>query len=423
MFKTMFKFTLPLVSLFLWMGALLTSCETSTTPFECKDAIGCVTIKPGEPIKIGVLQTLTGATASGGTDQVRTIELVVEQRGDILNYPIDLKVEDDRCSPEGGANGTLRLIADPQIIGILGTNCSGAAITASKIMSEAGLVMVSSANTAPSLTSLGDTAGENFHPGYFRVIYNDAMAAEVAAEFTKWVLGMGKAATIDMSNIYSQNLVKMFTQSFTKRGGEVVFSGSIDSEDTNMIPVLTGVANSDAPLLFFPLGAPEQGAMLVQQARQFLELESGKELMLLGDEALMSEEFLQQVGDDGIGIYIAGPGLIFSPEVRNLEAKYEAKYNQPPVTTLYSFASDATNILLDAIASVAILDPDGTLHIGRQALRDALYSTENFSGLTGTLTCNQFGDCGAFRFNIYRLDDPTAGVKGLSRNVVFNHNY
>ncbi len=38
-------------------------------------------------------------------------------------------------------------------------------------------------------------------------------------------------------------------------------------------------------------------------------------------------------------------------------------------------------------------DDDGTLHIGRQALRDALYATSGHEGITGAINCNQNGDC------------------------------
>jgi len=39
------------------------------------------------------------------------------------------------------------------------------------------------------------------------------------------------------------------------------------------------------------------------------------------------------------------------------------------------------------------VDADGTVHIGRQALRDALYATKDFAGLTGSLSCDENGDC------------------------------
>ena len=46
-----------------------------------------------------------------------------------------------------------------------------------------------------------------------------------------------------------------------------------------------------------------------------------------------------------------------------------------------------------AIEKVAVVDKDGTIHIGRQALRDAMYATKDYKGLTGTLTCSPTGDC------------------------------
>jgi branched-chain amino acid transport system substrate-binding protein len=49
-------------------------------------------------------------------------------------------------------------------------------------------------------------------------------------------------------------------------------------------------------------------------------------------------------------------------------------------------------MILAAIAEVAI-DQDGTLYIPRTALKDALYATSGFVGITGTLACNETGDC------------------------------
>ncbi|MFP5239355.1 MAG: ABC transporter substrate-binding protein, partial [Acidobacteriota bacterium] len=63
----------------------------------------------------------------------------------------------------------------------------------------------------------------------------------------------------------------------------------------------------------------------------------------------------------------------------------------------------------------------GTMHVGRQALRDALYATTGFKGVTGTLTCNEFGDCAPPRFNVLRLDDLSKGVEGLRANVLFTY--
>ena len=73
------------------------------------------------------------------------------------------------------------------------------------------------------------------------------------------------------------------------------------------------------------------------------------------------------------------------------------------------------------IEAVAVQDKDGTLLIGRQALRDALYATAGYQGLTGSLTCDEYGDCGVARFQVTRLDDPETGLEGLGANVVYTY--
>ena len=53
--------------------------------------------------------------------------------------------------------------------------------------------------------------------------------------------------------------------------------------------------------------------------------------------------------------------------------------------------------LLDAVGAVATERADGTLVIGRGALREALSAVEGYDGLTGALTCQDMsphaGDC------------------------------
>ena len=50
----------------------ISGCEQRQTPcstVQCKDALGCVTVAPGEPVKLGGLQTLSGGSLPGGLEQ------------------------------------------------------------------------------------------------------------------------------------------------------------------------------------------------------------------------------------------------------------------------------------------------------------------------------------------------------------------
>jgi branched-chain amino acid transport system substrate-binding protein len=395
---------------------LLTTCQAASPPFQCTDKIGCMTIGPGEPIKIGMLQTLSGDVGTQGLEQVQSFEVAAAGRaGKLLNHPLELRREDSLCSGEGGTTAALKIVADPQTVAVFGTTCSGEAVTAARIVSEAGLVMISSSNSAPSLTSVGGKQGENWQSGYFRTAHNDADQGRAAATFAVQELGLRKAATINDGDAYTQGLAKIFGQVFTELGGQIVLNAAINKGDTDMKPVLAAVAASDVELLFFPIFPPE-GNYIALQAR---EVEGFEQIALMGGESLLTPAFVEPVGVAGVGMYFVSPQTPAGSAYDNFVVKYQSKYGQSPSTPFVAHSFDAANMMFDAIEKAAIKEQNGTLHMGRQALRDALYDISGYQGLTGTLSCDKFGDCGAASFKVVRLDDPAAGMEGLTDNVVY----
>ena len=404
--------------LVLFAFVLLAGCRPAPPPFECTDALGCVEVAPGEAIKLGALQALSGAMAPNGLDNLRVIELALKDRGgELLGHPLKLGSEDSLCSKEGGATAASKTLADPDIVGILGTTCSGAAAGAMKTVAEAGLVMISGSSTAPSLTSVGGEPGSDWQPGFFRTAQNDALSGRVAATFAFQQLGATKAATINDGDPYTQGLAHTFEQAFTELGGEIVLAAGVNKGDSNMEPVLTAVARSGAELLYFPVFRPEAD-YIVQQIRDVEGMES---LARMTAEGLFQDTFIEAAGEAGIGLYMVLPSTPEGPARDALVARFETQYGEPPVAVYYAHTYDSVNLLLNAVEAVAVQEQDGTLHIGRQALRDALYTTTGYQGLTGSLTCDEFGDCGVARFQVTRLDDPAAGLEGLAANVVYTY--
>ncbi len=406
--------------LLLSAAILLADCQPAAPPFECTDAIGCVEVAPGAPVELGVLQVLSGEMEPFGVNNLRSIELALDDRGgELLGHPFELQVEDSLCSKEGGTTAASKTVADPQIVAIVGPTCSGAAASAMKVVSEAGLVMISGSSSAHSLTSVGGERGPDWQPGFFRTAQNDALSGRAAATFAFQQLGVTRAATINDGDPYTRGLTGVFEEAFIELGGEVVLTAVVNKGDTNMRPVLTAVVMSGAELVFFPLFRPE-GDHIVLQAT---EMEGLEHITLMGAEGLYQDTFIESVGEAGVGMYIIAPATPQGPAYDAFVSRYETKYNEPPTTPYHAHSYDAVNVLLSAIEAVAVQDAnaDGTLHIGRQALRDALYATSGYQGLTGSLTCDEFGDCGAVRLQVMRLDDPAAGLEGLTANVVYTY--
>jgi len=404
------------LSLALFVAVLLFACQEVDPPFECTDAIGCVEIAPGEPIRLGMIQALSGGMAHVGVVQARGMELAIARRGDqLFGHPIAVQSEDAQCSPEGGATAALKVAADPQTVAILGPTCSGAAATAAKIMSGAGLVMVSGGATAPSLTALDGEQGDDWQPGFLRTRPNSAEQGRAAAVFVFQELEVTRVATIHDGDPYTRGIADVFQRTFAELGGEIALDGVINRGDTDMHPVLTAVASSGAELVFFPLVLPE-GTFVARQAKEVAGLGN---ILLMGSRGLRSDAFIESVGTDGVGMYFVGLISPEGPASDELASEYESRYGDLPALPSYTYAYDAANMLLNAIEAVAVQEEDGTLHIGRQALRDELYATADLAGVSGALTCDQFGDCGTGEFNVVRLDDPFAGIKGLEANIVY----
>jgi branched-chain amino acid transport system substrate-binding protein len=138
-------------------------------------------------------------------------------------------------------------------------------------------------------------------------------------------------------------------------------------------------------------------------------------------EGLYVDEFLEAVVEAGVGLYLVIPARPEGPAHDAFVSRYEARYGERPTTPYYAHWYDAANLLFDAIEGVAVQDVSGAVQVGHQAVRDALYATSGYQGLTGSLTCDQYGDCGVARFQVVRLDDPTAGLEALAANVVYTY--
>ncbi len=360
-----------------------------------------------EAVQIRSLLSITGAASLGGALR-NGVELAVRDFGDIHGRAVELgESMDSMCSPEGGREGAKQISADRQVVGVIGTSCSAAAVAASPVISEAGLVMISPSNTSPLLTSdLAGNANPNYHPGYFRTSNNDLYQANAVADFAYNELGLRRMVAVDDGDPYTASLVSAFGNAFGALGGEIAVAARIDKGDTDMTDVLAEFAAADPDGIFFPL-FEEEGTPFAEQARAFDGLEDAT---LISGAALLVSEFLGTPQSEGM--YFAGPESDHGANVNaatgknaaDVLAAYEAAYGGSPTSPYWAHAYDATTVLLSAIKSVAV-EQDGKLHINRAVLRMKIGAMTGFQGIIGAISCDDFGDCGTGHINIYHHTD------------------
>lgn len=363
------------------------------------DEFGCIELAEGDPIVIGTAMVITGANESLGLDSQYGAQVAQQMRPEIAGHEVEFNHQDDGCSTEGGTAAARALLSVENIAAVIGTSCSSAGIPAAEILSAEGIMLVSPSNTAPSLTH-----PDTHEPFYARTAHNDSIQGAAMAQFVSEVLGATTAATIDDGSAYADQLAAVFAKSFAEDyGGTITAEEAISVGDTDFSGVLGNIAADSPEFLYFPIFVAE-GALITQQARETPGLE---DTVLGGADGILSPDWIEAAGDAAEGAVLSGPDLAFSGdfyEAEFLPAYTEISGEDAPISAFHAHAFDAYNMLADAIEAVAFED-GGTTYIPRTALRDAFFATEGYEGITGTLTCDENGDCADAKISVSEVQD------------------
>lgn len=385
------------LAIFVIASMVLAACGGAPA-YECTDPLGCVTVAPGEPIHIAYALVISGPDETLGVDSRNGIEVAIALKGQVLGHDIKLSGEDEGCSAEGGQAAGTKLAADPTIVAVIGTSCSSAARVAVPLLTSdpANFIVISPSNTAPDLTLEGN---ENQHAGYFRTAHSDLVQGKAAAEFAYNELGVRKAATIHDGSLYAEKLQEVFAEEFQALGGTITAQEAVDPNGTDFKTQLNTIAATSPEFIYYPIFI-KAGSLITRQVKETAGLE---EVYLMGADGMFSPDTVEGAGEAVEGLFVSSPDLAaFGSDYQTVFVpKYNELFGTDPISIFHAHAHDAAMLVFAAIEKAAVQDEDGTLHIPRQALRDAMYATSNFPGLTGNLSCTPTGDCADPKIAVY----------------------
>jgi branched-chain amino acid transport system substrate-binding protein len=398
---------MALVSVIALMGAACSSKTKSpgggSTSACSKDQFGCVTVKAGDPIHFGAIQTITASTAFLGTDEVHGINLAMDyldgtfdgKNGQLLGHPVSLTTQDEtdptsgQCGKAGGQTAATKLAADSTVVAVIGTSCSSAALgVADTILGNKGVLLVSASATSAKLTN-----SQFRNPFFFRTAQNDAIQAKVVADFVFKKLGVKSAATMNDGGPYTSGLTTGFETFYKALGGAITSSESFDPTLKDFKPLLTTIAQAKPGVIYAPDFDPPCALIAIQMA----QIPTLAGVKYVGSDGCNETNFYKLGKSAATASYVylsspkASPGstsALFTQE----QAAYVTQYGKP-TASFNANGFDAFNIIAQAIKAVAIKQSDGTLLIPRTALRDAMYNIQSYQGITGSLTCIKTGDC------------------------------
>jgi len=278
-------------------------------------------------IKIATQSPLSGGQASLGEGIKLGAQLAVEKGKaslEKMGYKVELVPYDDQAKPDVGVANAKNIIADKDIMAVIGHLNSGVAIPSSEVYKEVNVVMISPANTNPVVTDRG-------YPNVNRVCGRDDVQGVVGSEFAN-AQKVKSVYIIHDKTQYGQSIAEFFKADSEKKGVKVLgFEGT--EEKSNFDPIITPIKAKNPDLIYFG-GIYDQGAPFFKQAR-----EKGVKAKFLGPDGMDSSDFVKIGGKVVVGTYYttaAAPAS--SPQAKQFGEEQEIRHrdSEPIVGALPS---------------------------------------------------------------------------------------
>jgi branched-chain amino acid transport system substrate-binding protein len=356
-----------------------------------------------------------GANRAQTTTMVNAINLAIDERnGKAGDIKIEYESLDDATAQAGQwdaakcAENAQSAAQDDQIIGWIGPFNSGCAAVEIPILNEAGLAMISPANTYTGLTKPTPDKSEpdKYYPtgerNYARVIVTDVQQGQAGATFMADE-GVKTVYILDDRETYGKGVADEFQQAAQDLGIEVLGREGIDGSAPNYRSLMNKIAAADPDAIYF-------GGIIENNAAQLVKDKVGagmsnQEVTFVGPDGIFVDTLITQGGNSVEGIYTSFGGI--PPEKlgsagQDFIDKYEQNYDDA-VQPYTAYAYEAANVMLDAIER-ASKDAGGDVP-DRKAVIEQVFATQDYQGVLGTWSFDNDGDTSLTKLSIQEIED------------------
>ena len=338
---------------------------------------------------------LTGSSRAQTDSMVKAIEMrLAEANNKAGSVPITYESLDDATAQAGKwdeakcAENITKLATKAEVVVVIGPFNSGCAQVQIKIANQAGLAMVSPANTAVGLTKAGGDEGEpdKYYPSgtrnYLRVALADDLQAKAGAIWAK-ELGKKRAFVLHDKETYGKGLADQFETAARKQGLEVVGVEGIDPLASNYRSLMPKITGEKADIVYFGGITQNNAGQLAKDLK-----EAGPSITFMGPDGIYEDAFIEAAGPAANGTLLTFGGV--PPEQlqgagKEFIKKFTKEHGEPSAYTAYAY--DAAGIAIEAVTRCA--KGDG---VTRECVVKELFATKDYQGALGSFSITETGD-------------------------------
>ena len=357
----------------------------------------------GKTVKIGVIAPLSGSLTALGLGIRNGVDLAIRQANEdnkVEGWRIELAAEDDTAVPDVGANAATKLSDDEEVMAVVGTLNSNVAEKVAPILNSQKVVMVSPANTNPTLTQ-GTDPNNKVRPFeyYFRVSTTDLIQGPFAANFAYHTAGKRNVVVIHDKKTYGQGLALQFKAQFEKNGGKIPTVETVEPEDKDFSAVLSKVKRFSPDMIYYG-GEYPAASLLTSQADQ-----QGLQIPLMGGDGVYDATYINVAKEAAEGDFATSVGAPTEqlPTAKAFIDAYNAAGYADPYSAYGAYAYDAANVIISAMAKV-LPGEDEITDALRDELRGAVQDAE-IDGVTGKVAFDEFGDTTTRILTVYKVEN------------------
>ena len=282
---------------------------------------------PKEPIKIGLINALTGPLAVNGSEINEGIKLYWEDEmnGQVSGRPVTLLIADAEGKPDVGLTKTRKLVESDKAHLILGPVSSAVAVAIRDYLTERKVAWIITQATANNLTA------EKASPTVFRSAMSSYQQEAAGGWYVAARLGHKRIAVVGLDYVAGHEQTEGFIKTFTESGGQAVEKVLMPLGAVDVAPYITRIQGKAQELdaVVAILWGPSAPQWL--KAWSDYGLRGKLPLLTLGET--VNETYLRTVGDAAVGVV---SWLSYSPALDTAENKrfvqaFNKKFRKDPV--------------------------------------------------------------------------------------------